>query len=290
MNIIFAIICVILFSLTAPFTRLAALEAHAETIILIRILGAGVICIIFGLFDRWIPPRSVWKNIFATALGSVIGFNALMAYGLREVPSGHAAVALAALPMATAVYSILRDKLNPGKKFWFFSILGTLLSFGFFFSLNVKSFALGDIYLLLSVASAALGYVEGGRVSRVYGGRRTMTWAVLFTLPVVIPLSIWYFSKNSNSLTLISQQAWFSMSYLALFSQSMGMFLWFRVLAIGPMEKIALIQLLQPFLTLFAAIFLLHEHVEMITWIVAILVALCVFGTSREKNKIEQIR
>jgi drug/metabolite transporter (DMT)-like permease len=209
-----------------------------------------------------------------------------MAYGLKEVPSGHAAVLLAALPLATAIYSIFRDKLRPSRKFWFYSLLGTCISFSFFFTLNINDILTGDFYLLLSVLSAAFGYVEGGRISRVYGGRKVMTWAVLITLPFVIPISIFYFNSKNNHISLISTQAWISMIYLASISQSMGMFLWFRVLARGPMEKIALTQLLQPFLTLFVSILLLNEIVTKSTWFIAILVGLCLFGTILEKKKI----
>jgi drug/metabolite transporter (DMT)-like permease len=63
------------------------------------------------------------------------------------------------------------------------------------------------------------------------------------------------------------------------------MFLWFKVLAIGPMEKVALVQLLQPFLSLLASIFFLDETVLWSTWIIAAIVAACIFGANREKNK-----
>lgn len=288
MNILAALFCVFMFSLTAPFTRLAALAVSPESIILLRILGAAVVCIIFAVRDGWIPPKKSWVGLIATAAGSVIGFNSLMAYGLREVPSGHAAVALAGLPMVTSVYSILRDRLNPGLRFWFFALAGTLCSFGFFFFLNIKELMLGDFLLLLSVLSAAFGYVEGGRISREYGGRRTMSWAVLITLPIVIPLSIWHFSQSSDDFTDLGFSVWFSLSYVALISQSLGMFLWFRVLAIGPMEKVALVQLLQPFFTLLAAIIILDEKVAGITWVIAGLVALCIVGSNKQRRKMYQ--
>lgn len=284
MNILAALFCVFLFSLTAPFTRLAALEVSAETIILIRILGAGIVCFIYVVMDRWLPPKKIWPGLIATALGSVIGFNSLMAFGLREVPSGHAAVALAALPISTAVYSVLRDRLNPGLKFWLFALVGTILSFGFFFSMNVENLLTGDLLLVFSVFAAAFGYVEGGRLSRVHGGSRTMTWAVLITLPLVIPLALIHFSNNTNELFNLSSSGWFSVGYLALVSQSLGMFLWFKVLAKGPMEKIALLQLLQPFITLFAAIFLLDENVSNSSWVTALLVGICIFGSNKAKN------
>lgn len=288
MNILAAFFCVSLFALTAPFTRLAALAIAPESIILIRIIGAAIVCGIFLLWDGWVPPRKAWSGILATSLGTVIGFNSLMAFGLSEVPSGHAAVALAGLPIGTSIYSILRDRSNPGIRFWLFAFMGTFLSCGFFFFMSIERILFGDLLLLLAVLSASFGYVEGGRSSRLYGGARTMSWAVLLTLPICIPLAILHFKGTSESYSDLSFSVWFSLAYIALVSQSLGMFLWFKVLAFGPMEKVALVQLLQPFVTLLGAILILNEQVVPSTWIVAGLVALCVVGSNREKKKIEK--
>ena len=278
-----AVFCVFLFSLTAPLTRLAALETDPVSIIFIRILGAGIVCLLFVILDKWIPPKKIWPGLIATTLGSVIGFNSLMAFGLHEVPAGHAAVALAGLPMATSVYSTLRDQLRPGIKFWIYSSFGMLLSFSFFFILNVEDILEGDIFLILAVFAAAFGYVEGGRVSRIYGGPRTMSWAVILTLPFILPSAFIYFSNVGETFNL-SNKAWIAVSYLAFVSQSLGMFLWFKVLASGPMERIAQVQLIQPFFTLMMSIVLLDERVNSLTWIIAFLVAVCVFGSNKEKN------
>lgn len=276
MNILAGILSIFLFSLTVPLTRLAALETSPEAIIFIRLIGASVVCLVVAIADGWIPPRKIWCGILCTSLGSVIGFASFTAYAMKEIPSGHAAVALAAMPIVTAIYSVLRDGLNPGRKFWFFALTGTFLSFSFFFFMNVTDLLFGDVLLIMAVFSAAFGYVEGGRLSREFGGRRVMSWAILATLPLTIPLAIYYFSTTSVSLVGLSTNAWLALTYLALVSQSTSMFLWFRVLAIGPMEKIAMIQLLQPFFTLLAAIIILNETVLWTTWIIAGLVALCI--------------
>lgn len=243
-----------------------------------------MICLLVALWDGWIPPKTSLPGLFSVSIGSVIGFTTLTAFAMKEVPSGHAAVALAGMPLATAVYAVLRDKLNPGRRFWGFALLGTFLSLGFFFSLNMSDLVLGDLLLVLAVMSAAFGYVEGGRMSRLHGGRRTMTWAILLTLPLTIPYAVFYFENTQVSVSHLSHSAWGSMIYLALVSQSSGMFLWFKVLAIGPMEKIALVQLLQPFFSLLASIIFLNEHVLWSTWIIAFMVAICIFGANKEKG------
>lgn len=115
-----------------------------------------------------------------------------------------------------------------------------------------------------------------------------MSWAVVITLPFCLPLAISHFSKASESFSSLSFDVWFSLAYVAFISQSLGMFLWFRVLAKGPMEKIAMVQLLQPFITLLGAIILLDEKVSVMTWIVAGLVAICVAGINHEKKQLQK--
>lgn len=284
-NVFLAAFCVLLFSLTAPFTRIAALETDPLTIIFVRLMGAGIVSVILAIADGWIPPKRAWNGILGVTIGSVIGFSSFTALALKEVPSGHAAVGLAGLPMATAIYSVIRDRANPGRYFWGFALLGTFICFGFFFTLNVSEVGRGDFLLVLAVLSAAFGYVEGGRATREFSGRRIMCWAVICTLPVVLPAGVYRIVQTQGSLAQLSPAPWASMIYLALVSQSTGMFLWFKVLAKGPMEKIALVQLLQPFLTLLASIILLKEEVLWSTWIIALLVAGCIYGANKAKSK-----
>lgn len=283
-NLLVAAFCVLLFSLTVPFTRIAALETDPITIIFVRLLGAGFVSVVLAIADGWFPPKRAWKGILGVTIGSVIGFSSFTALALKEVPSGHAAVGLAGLPMATAIYSVIRDRANPGRYFWGFALLGTFISFGFFFTLNVSEVGRGDFILVLAVLSAAFGYVEGGRATREFNGRRIMSWAVICTLPIVLPVGVYRIIQTQESLAQLSIGAWAAMIYLALVSQSTGMFLWFKVLAKRPMEKIALVQLLQPFLTLLASIIFLKEHVLWSTWIIAGMVAACIYGANKTRT------
>lgn len=290
MNILLGIFCVILFSLTVPFTRVAALEISPEMVTLLRLFFGGLICLVLIMRDKWSPPRSIWKPLFFTSFCSVLGFASFMAFALRQVPGSHGAIALAALPAVTAAYASLRDRRNPGALFWVFALLGTLLSLSFFVTAAADALVIGDALLGLAVICAALGYVEGARLSRVHGGTRIMSWSILLTLPCTfllvtgIALSEAGYAYRAQ-LHSLSTNGWVSILYLAFISQSAGMFLWYHVLATGPMEKIAMTQLLQPFFTLLAAIFLLHETVSPLTWCIALLVGVCVIGANRAKTK-----
>lgn len=151
--------------------------------------------------------------------------------------------------------------------------------------MNVNDLVFGDFLLVLAVFASSFGYVEGGRMSRLFSGTRVMSWAVIGTIPITIPLAIYYFSQSTFDIRTVSPNVWMSVGYLALVSQSTGMYLWFKVLAKGPMEKIALVQLVQPFLTLLASIIFLGEVVSGLTWVIAALVGACVFGANQEKKR-----
>lgn len=287
MNTFLAVICVLAFSLTVPFTRIASSALEPEAVAAMRLLGAAIVCLIAVVgFDRWVPPREIWAKILAPSIGSVVAFSLLIALAMKRVPATHGAIAFAALPAATAVYASLRDRINPGVRFWVFSLIGTLATLVFLAMGSESGFEAGDWLLIGSVLSSAFGYVEGARLSRDYGGRRVMSWAILFALPIVIPASAWVLLKQDLPSPAENPAVWGSVAYLALISQSLGMFVWYKVLAQGSMARTAMIQLLQPFFTLAAAVLMLGEQARPEAWLVTLLVAASVFGANRERQKV----
>lgn len=283
MNMSLATLCVLLFSLTVPFTRLAVLEMPPLLVMGLRLCGAALVCALFLLRDPWWPPRRIWLPLVLTMLASVAGFSLLTALALQQVPGTHGAIGLASLPAVTALYAALRDRVQPPAAFWGFALLGTLLSTAYLLLDAAGGFMTGDLLLMVAVLAAAFGYVEGARLSREFGGRRIMSWAILLSLPLA--LGVTYSQLDVVDLASFSATAWSSVFYLAVISQSLGMMLWYRVLATGPMEKVALVQLLQPFFTLLSAHLLLGEVVAPQAWIVALLVVFCIVGANRSKAR-----
>ena len=281
---VFAFICVALFALTVPTTRMAAQVLDPGAVAGFRLLGATIIsAVTIVVWDRWVPPKRIWANLLTISFASVAGFTLLITWAMKQVPGSHGAIALAALPAVTAVYGSVRDRSNPGLRFWFFCLLGTLSAFFFFVSNSHGSMNAGDALLAASVFAGALGYVEGGRLSREFGGRRIMSWAILLASPLGIVMSWPYFQSGRMPSFSESWIAWLCIAYVATISQTLGMFLWYRTLAIGPMAKIAMVQLLQPFFTLLASMFFLHEELGLDTWVIAGLVALSVFGANKSR-------
>jgi len=281
MNLLAAAFCVFLFSVTVPMTRIAALEMPALFVMALRVAGAGLLCAGVILWQRWVPPRRIWPLLMLTSLTAVLIFSLATAMPLREVPGSHGALGLAALPALTAAYSSLRDRVNPGPVFWAFALMGTMLSSAFFVVQAADGLVAGDLWLAVAVLASMIGYVEGARLSREFGGVRIMAWSILLSVPPAVLPGLWLWSNSD--LPGFSGDAWLAVAYLAFISQSSAMFLWFRVLAKGPLEKVALVQLLQPFLTLLGAVLLLDERVGWLAWATAAGVVICIFGAQRSR-------
>jgi drug/metabolite transporter (DMT)-like permease len=60
--------------------------------------------------------------------------------------------------------------------------------------------------------------------------------------------------------------------YVSFFSAFIGFFFWYRGIALGGVARVGQVQLLQPFLTLIGAYFLLEEPITLLNVIFAIAV------------------
>jgi drug/metabolite transporter (DMT)-like permease len=83
------------------------------------------------LFKEKRPARQQLLPLAIVALGVVVGFPLLTALALQYVTSAHSIVFVGLLPLATAVFGVLRGGERPRPVFWVFSVLGSLLVVGF---------------------------------------------------------------------------------------------------------------------------------------------------------------
>ncbi len=140
--------------------------------------------------------------------------------------------------------------------------------------------AWADLALLGAVVAAAVGYALGAQVSKSLGGWQTISWALLLAQPLVIPL---VGVQQGWRLPAAPGEAWVSFAYVAIFSQFLGFFFWYRGLALGGIGKVGQVQLLQTFLTLFFAWLLLGEAITPETLVFAVLVVATVALGRRAK-------
>jgi len=270
---------VVIFSGSLPATRLAVLEFDPVFLTVIRatIAGALALCLLW-LFRERRPAQDQWFSLLIVALGVVVGFPLLTALALQYVTSAHSIVFVGLLPLATAIFGVLRGGERPRPVFWIFSVLGSSLVVGFAISQGLTASPTGDLLMLAAILACGLGYADGAKLSRTLGGWQVICWALVLSLPVMAVLSVWLAPATFSG---ISVSAWVCLAYVSLFSMLIGFVFWYRGLAQGGIAAVGQLQLLQPFFGLALAATLLHEHVSVGMLVVTLGVILCVAGAKK---------
>lgn len=261
---------VAIFSLTLPFTRMAVAELNPVLVALGRAVVAAACA---GLLLWWMraprPTQAQLRALFITALGVVVGFPVLSSIAMRTVPASHGAIVIGILPLATALVGALRFGERPSAGFWAAALTGSGIVIAFALWQGGGSLHAADFALLGAVVAAAIGYAEGGRLSQMMGGQQVISWALVLSMPVLLPVTIWlgwHYGINASA------KAWIGFGYVSLFSMFIGFFFWYKGLALGGIARVGQVQLLQPFLTLLGAALILGEALEANNFLFAVAV------------------
>ncbi len=270
---------VVLFSGSLPATRLAVLEFDPIFVTLVRASIAGLLALIILLIFKEKRPNH--KQLFPLAIvsiGCVVGFPLLSALALQYITSAHSIVFIGILPVATAIFGIIRGGERPKPIFWIFSIIGSLLVIGYAVVQGLTASLLGDILMILAVILCGLGYAEGAKLTKELGGWQVISWALVLSLPIMLPLTFFYMPSSFENVNVV---AWGGLAYVSLFSMFLGFVFWYKGLAQGGTATVGQLQLLQPFFGLALAAWLLHEQVSIGMLAVTLGVILCVVGTKK---------
>nr|WP_068890988.1 DMT family transporter [Pedobacter panaciterrae] len=273
------LIGVVLFSGSLPATRMAVLEFNPMFLTFARASIAGTLAFLaLRVFKEKIPDRKQIFPLVIVAVGVVVGFPLLSALALKHVTSAHSIVFIGLLPVATTVFGIIRGGERPQPTFWIFSIIGSLLVIGYAAAQGLRASPSGDFIMLGAIILCGLGYAEGAKLTKALGGWQVISWALVLSLPLMVPLTFVYIPKSFNC---VSTGAWGGLAYVSIFSMFIGFIFWYKGLAEGGTGTVGQLQLLQPFLGLTLAALLLCEEVSTGMLVVTIGVILCVAGTKR---------
>jgi drug/metabolite transporter (DMT)-like permease len=271
------LIGVVIFSMTLPFTRMAVAELDPVFIALGRAVVAGVAATLLMWHMRAPRPTGKqWRGIAVTAAGCVVGFPLFTSFAMRHVPAAHGAIVVGILPLATAVAAALRFGERPSAGFWAIAATGSAVVVAFAVWQGGGSLAPADLALFIAVVAASIGYAEGGRLSQAMGGQQVISWALIVSLPFLLPITLWSAWQHGVSASL---RAWAAFGYVSLFSMFIGFVFWYKGLALGGIARVGQVQLLQPFMTMAAAVLILGEAFDWRNFLFAgVIVALVVLG------------
>jgi drug/metabolite transporter (DMT)-like permease len=267
---------VLIFAGSLPATRVAVLQFDPVFLTAARAAIAGLLglCLLLAFKEKR-PARADAVPLVIVALGVVVGFPLLTALALQHVTSAHSIVFIGLLPLATAIFGVLRGGERPRPAFWLFSGAGSALVAGFALSHGLSASPVGDALMFAAIVACGLGYAEGAKLSRTLGGWQVISWALVLSLPVMLPLAVILMPPTFAG---IGKPAWFGLAYVSVFSMLIGFVFWYRGLAQGGIAAVGQLQLLQPFFGLALAATLLREPVSGLMLAVTVAVIACVAG------------
>ena len=270
---------VIIFSGSLPATRVAVggftpLFLTSARAVIAALLGTALL----WAFRQARPAAGELGPLALVALGVVVGFPLLTALALQHVTAARSIVFIGLLPLATAIFGVLRGGERPKPAFWLFSVAGSLLVAGFALVQGGGVSLTGDVLMVAAVLLCGLGYAEGATLSRRLGGWQVISWALVLALPVMAVVAL---ATLPGSWGGVGLPAWAGLAYVSVFSMLVGFVFWYRGLALGGIAGVGQLQLLQPFFGLALAGLLLHEPVAWSMVAVTALVVLCVAGAKR---------
>ncbi|KAF1019806.1 MAG: hypothetical protein GAK30_02898 [Paracidovorax wautersii] len=277
------LIGVAIFSGSLPATRLAVAGFDPLLLTALRATIAGGLALMVLLALRpSTPARGDWPGLALGAAGVVLAFPLLTALALQHITAARSIVFIGLLPLATALFGVLRGGERPRPAFWLFALAGSacVAAFAGYQAPDQASAATtrGDLLMIAAVAACGYGYAEGGRLSRRLGGWQVICWMLVLALPAMAGWSLLAPAPDWSGIPL---PAWLGLAYVSLFSMLIGFVFWYRGLALGGIAAVGQLQLLQPFLGLVLAAWLLHEPVSPAMLAATLGVVACVAAARR---------
>jgi drug/metabolite transporter (DMT)-like permease len=237
---------VVLFGGTLPATRLAVTAIDPLFLSAARATIAGCLGLaLLILSRRKRPERIVLLELVAAGICTIIGFPVFMALAMAHVPASHGGVVLGILPLATAAAAALLARERPSLGFWLASFAGAAIVLVFVIRRSGGAeVELGDLFLLGTVISGAVGYTLSGRLSGKMPGWEVISWQVALFLPASVFASalLW-----PNDLLQVPAHAWAGLAYVSLISQYFAFFVFNAAMAMGGVARVGQLMLLQPF-------------------------------------------
>lgn len=270
---------VIVFSGSLPATRVAVADFSPMFLTSARALIAALLAVALLYFmPHSRPQRRDLTSLSWVAIGCVLGYPLLTALALQHISTAHSIVFVGLLPLATAMFGVLRGGERPAAAFWAFSIIGAAGVAGFALYGSREGSLMGDALMIAATLVCGLGYAEGATLSRRLGGWQVISWALLLSMPLMAVIAVFTLPTAWSDISLA---AWLGLAYVSIFSMMIGFVFWYRGLALGGIAGVGQLQLLQPFFGFVLAAFILSEPVGWPMIASTAVVVLCVAGAKR---------
>lgn len=278
-GLLLAALAVVAFSLTFPGTAWALEGLGPWSTVTCRLALAGLpagVALLVVRAPR--PTRRQWPGLLIVTAGTVVGFPLLTTLALRTSTTSHAAVVVGLLPLTTAAYTAARTGVRHSRLFWAAAGTGAVVVVGFALWQSGGAPSGGDLYLCGALLICAAGYSEGGRLAREMPGWQIIAWALVLCLPVAVAGAAFALTAEPVRLTAHTVAG---LLWVAVGSQFVGLWVWYRGMAVIGVARASQLQLAQPLLTLVWSVVLLGERLTPAAPAAALAVLVCIGVTQR---------
>ncbi len=277
-----AVVSVSIWGGTPIATKIAVGELSAIGVTFWRTILAAALAMVILVVLRTPRPagRRTLGFLIVSALAAYIGFPWLLALGLRLTSAAHAALLVALAPIFTGLMAMAIGRLRV-RRLWFAGVglacIGTVALVGGTQAIRGEGTSLtGDLLVLLSAATAALGYLTGAEAAREIGSLAVTLWGHLAAAILMLLAAPWLVDAllvgaRPSSATLLA------LAYLAAFASLGAYIAWYRALASSP--GVSQIQFLQAAVGAGLAALLLGERLSAADLGAAALILIGVFVT-----------
>jgi drug/metabolite transporter (DMT)-like permease len=270
------------FSATFPATKLALTGFDPFVVTAGRIVIAGTLGAALLIISRASTPS--WRDLVVLAVagaGLAIGYPWFVALGLATASSVHGAVVAGFSPSATAALAVIRNHERPPAVFWV-GCIGALVAVTAYVVASGGGFGVADLYFVAAVLSSSIAYVEGSRLSHRLGADKTLSWALVLMVPIVIvPLILDLIKSPPHDVPLA---AWGGFAWVSMISMFLGAMAWYRGMQLGGTARISQLLVLQPLVTIGISRLIVREPVTLRDLVYALVVIVCVAIAIRSRT------
>jgi drug/metabolite transporter (DMT)-like permease len=235
-----------MFAGTLPATRLAVTGFDPFFLTVARAAIAGIAGLtVIVITQRKLPPRSLWPELVLAGLFTVVCFPLSAGFAMVTLPAAHGGVVLGVLPLATAAAAAILAHERPSIGFWLVGAVGAGIVLTFVYRQSGgNGYSNGDLFLLGTVVSGAVGYTLSGRLTAQMPGWEVISWQVLIFLPLMLLATLLMWPADIASVPLMP---WLGLGYVSFVSQYTAFFVFNAALAMGGIARVGQMMLLQPF-------------------------------------------
>ena len=207
-------------------------------------------------------PREHWPQLATLAFFNITGWNALILFGVQQMPAGRSAILAYTMPIWSVLFSLwlLHEPLS-GRK-----LVGLLVGMGGIVVLlgediiNVGRAPVGALLIIGAAICWGFGTVLMRRMA-VHVPQNTLTGWMLLVGWIPIALAAPVFDPHAaSSLATMSRTAWFAVVYNIFFAGTVAHWAWFRMARTLPVAVSSLSSLPVPVVGVLSGMLFLGER------------------------------